>query len=61
MLIFDYEDGDLIHTVSDNMAVDFDGNLMMNLEPSFPLAQCRKVPMRQSASWSGSRPLTAVC
>ncbi len=50
MLIFDYEDGDLIHTVSDNMAVDFDGNLMMNLEPSFPLAQCRKVPMHQSAS-----------
>lgn len=44
MLIFDYEDGDLIHTVSDNMAVDFDGNLMMNLEPSFPLAQCRKCP-----------------
>ena len=31
MLIFDYEDEDLIHTVSDNMAMDFDGNLMMRL------------------------------
>lgn len=31
MLIFDYEDGDFIHTVSDSMAMDFDGNLMMKL------------------------------
>ena len=37
MLIFDYEDGDLIHTVSDNMAVDFDGNLMMRLSNNMAL------------------------
>lgn len=29
MMIFDYEDGDFIHTLSDGMAMDSDGNLMM--------------------------------
>lgn len=31
MLIFDYENGGFIHNVSDRMAVDSDGNLMMRL------------------------------
>lgn len=26
---FDYDDGDFAHTVSDNMAIDSDGNLLM--------------------------------
>ena len=30
-MIFDYEDGDFIHTLSDGMAMDPDGNLMMKL------------------------------
>lgn len=28
---FDYDDGDFAHTVSDNMAIDSDGNLMMRM------------------------------
>lgn len=31
MMIFDYEGGDFIHTLSDSMAMDVDGNLMMKL------------------------------
>jgi hypothetical protein len=30
-LIFDYEDGDLIHTLSDQTAMDMDGHLMMRM------------------------------
>ncbi len=30
-LIFDYEDGDLIHTLSDQTAIDMDGHLMMRM------------------------------
>lgn len=37
MLIFDYEDGDLLHTVSDSMAMDLDGNLMMKLSDSMAM------------------------
>ncbi|MBO5096941.1 MAG: hypothetical protein J6B96_01345 [Agathobacter sp.] len=28
---FDYEDGDFAHSVSDNMAIDSDGNLLMRM------------------------------
>ena len=28
---FDYNDGDYVHSVSDNMAMDSDGNMMMRL------------------------------
>ena len=26
---FDYDDGDYVHSISDNMAIDSDGNMMM--------------------------------
>ena len=29
--IFDFDDGDFIFTISDNMAMDSDGNLMMHI------------------------------
>ena len=39
-LIFDYKDGDLIHIISEQTAIDMDGHLMMkmndNREPSIP-------------------------
>ncbi len=28
---FDYDDGDFAHTISDNMAIDSDGNLLMRM------------------------------
>ena len=28
---FDYEDGDFAHSISDNMAIDSDGNLLMRM------------------------------
>ena len=28
---FDYDDGDFVRSISDNMAVDSDGNLMMRM------------------------------
>ena len=28
---FDYDDGDFTHTISDNMAIDSDGNMMMRM------------------------------
>ena len=28
---FDYDDGDFAYTVSDNMAIDSDGNMMMRM------------------------------
>ena len=28
---FDFEDGDFVHTISDNMAIDSDGNMMMRM------------------------------
>ena len=28
---FDYDDGDFAHTVSDNMAIDSDGNMLMRM------------------------------
>lgn len=34
MMIFDYEDGGFIHTLSDSMAMDSDGDLMMKLSGS---------------------------
>lgn len=37
MLIFDYEDGDFIHTISDNMAMDYEGNLMMKLSDNMAI------------------------
>ena len=29
--IFDYESGDFVHRISDNMAIDSDGNMMMRI------------------------------
>ena len=29
---FDYDDGDFVHTMFDNMAIDSDGDLMMRME-----------------------------
>lgn len=37
MLIFDYEDGDFIHTISDSIAMDTDGNLMMKLSDNIAM------------------------
>lgn len=37
MLIFDYEDGDFIHSFSDSMAIDFDGNPMMRLSDNMAM------------------------
>ncbi len=34
MLIFDYEDGEFIHSFSDGMAMNSNGNLMMKLSDS---------------------------
>lgn len=31
MLIFDYENGDFIHALSDSMAINSDGNFMMKV------------------------------
>ena len=28
---FDYEDGDFVHSISDNMAIDSEGNMMMRI------------------------------
>ena len=28
---FDYDDGDIAHTISDNMAIDSDGNMLMRM------------------------------
>ena len=28
---FDYDDGDYVHSISDNMAIDSDGNMMMRM------------------------------
>lgn len=28
---FDYEDGNFAHTISDNMAIDSDGNMLMRM------------------------------
>lgn len=36
-MIFDYDDGDFIHTVSDSMAIDSDGNMMMRIGDHFAL------------------------
>ena len=33
---FDFEDGDFAFTVSDNMAIDSDGNMMMRIQSQFP-------------------------
>lgn len=29
--LFDYDDGDFAHTISDSMAMDFDGNMMVRM------------------------------
>ena len=29
--IFDYDDGDFIHSISDNMAIDSDGDFMIRM------------------------------
>lgn len=37
MLIFDYESGEFIHTLSDSMAIDSDGNFMMKVSNSMAM------------------------
>lgn len=37
MLIFDYEDGDFIHTLLGSMAMDSDGDLMMRLSDNMAM------------------------
>lgn len=37
MLIFDYENGDFIHTLSDSIAMDSDGNFMMKLSDNMAM------------------------
>ena len=34
---FDYNDGDYVHSISDNMAIDSDGNMMMRMRDSMAL------------------------
>lgn len=33
---FDYDDGDFAYTVSDNMAIDSDGNMLMRMGITWP-------------------------
>lgn len=37
MMIFDYESRDFIHTLSDSMAMNPDGNLMMKLSDNMAM------------------------
>ena len=37
---FDYDDGDFAYTVSDNMAIDSNGNMMMRMGSSTALRAC---------------------
>lgn len=34
---FDYDDGDFAHSISDNMAIDSDGNMMMRMGDNMAL------------------------
>lgn len=34
---FDYDDGDYLHRISDNMAIDSDGNMMMRMSDNMTL------------------------
>ena len=34
---FDFEDGDFAHSISDNMAIDSDGNLMMRMSDNMDM------------------------
>lgn len=36
-MIFDYESGEFIRILSDNMAIDFDGDLMMKLSDNMAM------------------------
>ncbi len=36
-MIFDYESGEFIRTLSDNMAIDSDGDLMMKLSDNMAM------------------------
>ena len=47
---FDYDDGDFAHTISDNMAIDSDGNMMMRMGDNI-----RKRSARQPQGNSKSR------
>lgn len=35
---FDYDDGDYAHSISDNMAIDSDGNLLMRMGDNMAIA-----------------------
>lgn len=34
---FDFEDGDFVHTISYNMAIDSDGNMMMRMSDNMAM------------------------
>ena len=46
--LFDYDDGDYIHTISDTMAEDSDGNLLMRMGDHID----RKSTRLNSSHWS---------
>lgn len=35
--LFDYDDGDYVHRISDNMAMDSEGNMMMRVSDSMAM------------------------
>lgn len=37
MSLFDYEDGDFMHTISDSMAIGSDGDFMMKLSDNMAM------------------------
>lgn len=51
MLIFDYEDRGFIHTFSDSMAMDSDGNLMMKLSDNMAM-NMNFADIHMVSSWS---------
>lgn len=36
-MIFDYDDGDYLYNVSDNMATDFDGDMYMRIGDNYAM------------------------
>lgn len=53
MLIFDYEDGNFIHTLSDSMVMNSDGHLMMKLSDSMAV-NMDSGDIHIISSWSSS-------
>ena len=48
---FDYDDGDFAHSISDNMAMDSDGNLMMRMGDNMAM-NMDSVELHIISSWS---------